>query len=195
MIFLLKKYIKKRNKYNKHKEQNILYSREKRYLKQKQILKKYKKGLLIISLNIPGINKTKKIYKLFLKKIFYEKIIVFLKKEKIFFFYYKNEKIIKDDAGFYLNLILNKYTQRSLNKIKKKIIKLENSNEIFSLLDIDIMNIFHTKIKRSDLKINPRKCFLCNKNAKLCSFKKNHSLKKILSFLKKKIKKFLLKYK
>ncbi|WP_153369149.1 citrate lyase holo-[acyl-carrier protein] synthase [Candidatus Phytoplasma sacchari] len=175
------------------KKKNILNSREKRYLEQKKFLKKYRNSMLIISLNIPGLNKKKILYRIFFKKIIYKKILPFLIKSKIDFFYYKNKKIFNDNAGFYSNIILKKIDKKSLINFKKKIIELEKTNSIFILLDMDIIDNNHNLIRRSDLKIAPRKCFLCSKPAKICTFKKKHNLKKILFLINQKIKIFLSK--
>ncbi|KXT29169.1 holo-ACP synthase CitX [Candidatus Phytoplasma oryzae] len=171
----------------------ILLSREKRYLKQKEILAKYQKGLMIISLNIPGVKKNKFLYQIFFKKIVYNNVFNFLKKERIIFLKYHNQKFLKDKAGIYLNLILNNKKKKSLLKIKKKIINLEKTHPIFTLLDIDILDIQHNNIKRSFLKFPPKKCFLCKKQAKICSLQKKHRLKDLILFINTIIKKFLSK--
>lgn len=169
---------------------NILKSREIRYLKQKKILKKYQKGLITVTLNIPGQNKNKPLYDIFLKKIINKLLLPFLKNLNII---HLNQKriFLKDYSGIYLNIVLNTGDENLLKFTKEKLIELEQKKTILIFVDIDIINIEYKYIKREFLQKAPRKCFLCNKAAKICAIEKNHNLKDLLTFIKVKMKKFL----
>ncbi|QTX02691.1 holo-ACP synthase [Candidatus Phytoplasma luffae] len=168
----------------------ILISREKRYLKQKEILNKYQKGLLTANLNIPGINKNKPLYDMFFKKIINKILLPFLQNLKII---YSNEKqvFLKDYAGIYLNIILNTGNENLLKIIKNKLIELEEKEFILIFLDFDLINIKHEYIKREFLNKKRRICFLCNRSAKICVIQQNHSLQSLLNFIEQKMKIFL----
>lgn len=171
-------------------KKNILNSREKRYLKQKEILKKYQKGLINVTLNIPGQNKNKPLYDIFFKQIINKLLLPFFKNLKIIRLNQK-QMFFKDYAGIYLNIILNTGDENLLKFTKEKLIDLEQKKPFLIFVDIDIINTEHKYIKREFLQKVPRKCFLCDKAAKICAIEKNHNLKDLLNFIETKMKKFL----
>ncbi|MGA0448091.1 MAG: citrate lyase holo-[acyl-carrier protein] synthase [Candidatus Phytoplasma pyri] len=167
----------------------FLKSKEKRFLIQKKILKKYKTGLITISLNIPGFNKNKYLYSFFFK---------YIVKNKIFIFFQKKIKkniiktyLIKDLLGDYLIIVLNIFKNKQLIEIKKQILFLEKKEPILILFDIDIINNQQQKIERAFLKKKPRVCYLCSKPAKICAKNKTHVLIDLINFIDNKIINFL----
>ncbi|MDO8167919.1 citrate lyase holo-[acyl-carrier protein] synthase [Candidatus Phytoplasma melaleucae] len=168
---------------------HILEAREKRYLYQQTLLQQYQKGLLTVNLNIPGPNKNNSLYCIFFQVIMVNILSKFLQINK--FCLNDDFIIVSDDAGLYSNIILNTKNMLKLIHIKKTLIYLEQSNSIFQLLDMDVINIHHKSIIRTNLNINPRKCFLCNKYAKICAIQKNHTLQELLFFIEQKINTFV----
>ena len=69
--------------------------------------------------------------------------------------------------------------------LKKDMTSIEDSG-IGRLLDIDVI-IDGIQISRSDLKIEERKCFLCNQNAKLCARSRKHNLDELYIWIEKQI--------
>ncbi|MDV3166360.1 MAG: citrate lyase holo-[acyl-carrier protein] synthase ['Waltheria sp.' little leaf phytoplasma] len=156
-----------------------LKAKEERYILQLKMLNYYRKGMLTINLNIPGIIKLKPLYfeffNLFMKNI----IIPFLQTQKICLSC-NDFKISFDKAGFYVNIVLITAEMSKLIEIKKNFLILEKTHICFRLVDLDIINLKHENISRNLFyPPNYRLCFICFKEAKLCALKKTHNLEEL----------------
>lgn len=141
----------------------LLDAKEKKYNLQNELIEKYKKPLLSFQLNIPGIEKRNETLLAFHKKN--SEYIENLLSEKIIYSQYVDE-----ETGMYLLLIVD----MNAIELKRKMISVEDSKK-GRLFDIDIFDENKKQISRNSLGLNPRKCLLCEKDAKICMREKNHS--------------------
>lgn len=151
----------------------ILSDRE----KKDSIIKKYSNEYQVITLkaNIPGSNKNiKEAY--VLVNIFDKKISKYNPLKTMFY---------KSYDGPYFIYLFNK------NKnLKKEMMKIESSNKLARLVDIDVYLDSSHSLNRSVL----RKCYLCNKDAIICSRMKSHSQVELLSYINKLTSSYLRRY-
>ncbi len=151
----------------------ILSDRE----KKDSIIKKYSDEYQVITLkaNIPGSNKNiKEAY--LLVNIFDKKISKYNPLKTMFY---------KSYDGPYFIYLFNK------NKnLKKEMMKIESSNKLARLVDIDVYLDSSHSLNRSVL----RKCYLCNKDAIICSRMKSHSQVELLSYINKLTSSYLRRY-
>ena len=68
--------------------------------------------------------------------------------------------------------------------------KIESSNKLARLVDIDVYLDSSHSLNRSVL----RKCYLCNKDAIICSRMKSHSQVELLSYINKLTSSYLRRY-
>lgn len=169
----------------KDKVQLILQAKENRYLLQQKLFNKYQLPMVTINLNIPGMNKTLKIYHKLFKRI-KKDFCYFLKKNK---YLVLKEIIVKDDAGYYLILLL--VSDCSIVQLKKYLVNCETNNEILSLIDIDIFDKNNQKISRTDINFKFKSCYLCNQPAKICVKLKKHSSEELINYVNLKITDYL----
>lgn len=149
----------------------LLDDREDRYQEQMDLIDKYKKPIISFMLNIPGQEKNKKLYEDFhLKGI--EKLED-LFKNLILESIYKNK-----DTGIYYLAAIN----MDPVEIKKLAVSLEDS-ESGRLYDIDVFDSNKKPLSRSDIELEPRKCLLCNKYAKVCMREDNHKKEDLIEYV------------
>ncbi len=151
---------------------NILNSREERGEKQREVLKEYPFTLISFTLNTPGIIKDNELY----RRIHSDglgKIIQLLNIEGVKIKY--NEVIAKNTGSeAFLSVDLD------AKELKKLMISIETSHPLGRIFDIDIFDLNHNQISRSDIGINPRKCLMCEKDAKVCMREKNHTYEDLI---------------
>ena len=151
----------------------ILFDRE----KKDSIIKKYSNEYQVVTLkaNIPGSNKNiKEAY--VLVNIFDKKISKYNPLQKMFY---------KSYDGPYFIYLFNKD-----KNLKKEMMKIESSNKLARLIDIDVYLDSSHSLNRSVL----RKCYLCNKDAIICSRMKSHSQEELLSYINKLTSSYLRRY-
>ncbi|MDO5715089.1 MAG: citrate lyase holo-[acyl-carrier protein] synthase [Tissierellia bacterium] len=146
----------------------LLAAKEKRSLRQKKWIQKYQRPILTLMLNIPGPHKVSPSYDRVLGRVF-TTIQRDLGKKIIAFEYYKslwgNYYIIACD----INGV----------DLKKYCIKLEESESIGRILDLDVFDTQGQNISRKDLNLPQRKCLLCPKEARLCIRQESHSIEEL----------------
>ena len=142
----------------------ILKDRE----KKDSIIKKYVDSYQVVSLkaNIPGNNKN--IKEAYVLVNIFDKILVRYKPIKRLFY--------KSYDGPYFIYLFNKD-----KNLKKEMMKIESSNKLARLIDIDVYMDCSHSLNRS----NPRTCYLCNQNALICARLKKHSTKELLDYISK----------
>lgn len=152
---------------------NILQSREDRAQKQTEILTAYPYSLISFTLNTPGIIKDNELYR---------------KVHKDGFEYI--QKNIKDNNinikyGEYINKSTGPegYISADINakSLKKFMVSLEATHPLGRIFDVDVFDKEHNQISRSDLGLEPRKCLLCHKDARICMREKSHQYEELIS--------------
>ena len=70
-------------------------------------------------------------------------------------------------------------------EIKRMMVKIEDRCEFNRLFDIDVLRPNGTKVQRSDVGHQPRKCFLCDSPAEQCARSRTHTVEQLQQFTKK----------
>ena len=158
------------------KDEKILYeileSRENRASMQKNIIDKYNKSLISFTLNIPGLKKDSPKYRQ-IHDLGMETIIHEIEKSgnKIV---YLNSFHKKTGPEGYLVVDMNP------SDLKKMAINIEEHHKLARVFDIDVFDSNHKQISRTELGFDPRKCLLCDKDAKVCNRETSHSIEDLL---------------
>ncbi|DAB31502.1 MAG TPA: citrate lyase holo-[acyl-carrier protein] synthase [Sulfurospirillum sp. UBA11407] len=149
----------------------VLENREARVEKQTTLRKKYNLPVLSLTINIPGeIKKTP------------EALVVF-------------EAALSCIEGLGINIAEKILTCKKTgyealfclhvqaSQLKKLTCKIEESHPLGRLMDIDVIGEQGHILSRK----SPRKCFVCEENAKVCARARKHSLSELSSYIKQKI--------
>lgn len=151
-----------------------------------KLIAQYQKPVITFSLNIPGLIKNNLNYTKFFHK-YYQLFLDFLTNN--FIIIYQNIK--EDVAGNYGWIIVNEFNGLKIKAITYQFERL--FKDISSLFDLDVYDLNNLKITREKLNLEPRKCYLCENNAKLCARMQKHSLIKLETYVKTLINNDLLK--
>ena len=153
----------------------FLLDRDRRVDYQEELLRKNQnKTLVTIRINYPGIEKSNYITD-DIVNIIYNDIQTYYKKYIVFKHKYKNKEGIVAHLLFDLDFV----------NVKKIMINIEEEHILGRCLDIDVYTLKNDKvisISRTDLYKKPRKCFICDLDAKICSRAKTHSLEDIKKY-------------
>lgn len=151
----------------------LLRAKDKRAACQKQMIEKFHNTIISFSLNVPGEEKTSQEILNFFNSCV-DLIIKSLDENKISI----NEKIIfNTDYDNYMCLSLS---YKNAIEIKKIMTALEEKYSFTRLMDIDIFDGDYRQISRSDLGLEPRKCYICDREAKFCIKNKSHTYEELL---------------
>lgn len=150
----------------------FLNDREQRVYHQEKLMKEYSgRAFVTVRVNYPGVEKSSHVTDS-IARIIIDEICVFNKKCILFHEEYINmEGVI---GHFVMDC--------DPLEIKRDMVELEGSHILGRCVDIDVYGIRDGRmygLSRSDLNIGPRKCFLCEESAKICSRAQNHSLSDI----------------
>ncbi|HIP30634.1 MAG TPA: citrate lyase holo-[acyl-carrier protein] synthase [Sulfurospirillum arcachonense] len=147
----------------------VLDNRELRQEKQWELCNKYNTTVLSLTINIPGAKKdssdAKYIYEVALKEI-----------ENFGLKVYEKSSTCKD-TGYEALWALHV----DAKKLKSLTCKVEESNILGRFMDIDVIDENRQILSREI----PRKCYICETNAKLCARAQKHSIEELLSFISK----------
>lgn len=150
----------------------ILEAREKRVELQRKILDRYRLPLISFTLNIPGSYKTFPLG----KEAFEE-----------------GKKVIKEELG--KNKIQMEYSLDNSSKtgyeflmsvdsdakyLKELMVEIEDKHPLGRIFDIDVLDSNGDKISRSDIKLEGRKCLLCEDMAHICARSRKHSMEDLI---------------
>lgn len=152
----------------------ILDAREERFKKQQYLIKKYCSSLIIFTINIPGANKNTEIVKSIFE-IGKKEIIRILDLNEIDVLYLETSSFKASGPESFFVI------EESAHVAKKLMIQLEISHPLGRLMDIDVMDTDLNITSRKNSGFTERKCFVCNKDAKLCARNKSHSLEKTIN--------------
>lgn len=155
--------------------QAFLIDREKRVYNQETLMGKNKdKTLVTIRINYPGLEKSNYITD-DIVNIIYSEIMTYHKKYIVYNDKYKNRE----------GLVCHLLFRADFVSIKKLMIDIEEKHILGRCVDIDVYTYKNDKmigISRSDLYKKPRKCFICNLDAKICSRAQSHSIDEIKNY-------------
>ncbi|MDT2829334.1 citrate lyase holo-[acyl-carrier protein] synthase [Vagococcus carniphilus] len=151
---------------------DMLEARERRQEKQMNLLKSNDSLTLVsMTMNIPGsIKVVPEITQIF-DYLFEELTILF--KDCLFL-----KELHHDKTGHEGYFLLEKEKEA----IKKQLIMLEETANFGRLFDLDVVSLVNgniTLISRNDFGLTPRKCFICNENAKACGRNRTHSVEEL----------------
>ena len=151
----------------------ILESREDRAQKQVELLKEYPYSLISFTLNTPGIIKDNELYRKIHKEGF-EQIQNVL---SINNFQIKNSEYINKSTGAegYISVDID------AELLKNTMVSLEQNHPLGRIFDIDVFDMDHNQMSRSNLGLETRTCFLCNKDARICMREKNHTYEELIA--------------
>lgn len=150
----------------------ILKSREDRANKQVEILKDYPYSLVSFTLNTPGIIKDNETYR-GIHKIGITEILYSIERNDYDVEY--KEEILKDTGSeAYFSIDIDS------RELKRTMVDIEAHHPLGRVFDIDVFDKNHNQMSRSDLKLESRKCLLCNKDARICMREKNHSYEELI---------------
>lgn len=65
-------------------------------------------------------------------------------------------------------------------ELKRLMISLEKDHPLGRIFDIDVFDKDYNQIGRSNIGEEPRKCLMCNKDARICMREKNHSYEELI---------------
>lgn len=150
---------------------NILEAREKRWLYTKKLMDKFALPVIVITLNIPGRDKSKEEY-LYAHKLIQGDFKEYLSKEGLNVLYCESRLDKDGPEGF---IVVEKDSQ-SLKEIG---VGFEESHFLGRIGDIDIQD--KNKVwSRRDLALEERKCLVCNNPARICILSQKHSVEEVL---------------
>lgn len=182
MTFFLHMELKYLNKGYRPSLKEVLDRREKRDDLIRKLDKTYEGSpIILLTLNIPGpVKNNPKIYQVFYhaKEEIKEKL-----KDLGIKVLYEKEYSLPTGPELYLVVDGDGY------HIKSEMTQIEDKG-LGRLYDIDLL-LAGKFISRSDLKLEERKCFLCEKPAKLCGRSRAHDLEAMLVFIENLIDEYL----
>lgn len=148
---------------------DILEDREKRYIEILSLIKLYKLPVICGKINYPGNDKnTPEAQKAFqiLKQLLDNKI----NDMSVY------KQMLSGEDGRSILYVIN------LEPLEAKIIavKLETDHPLGRIFDIDVYAGEGESIGRENLGIEPRKCIICEKDARICMKAGKHSIQEVL---------------
>lgn len=155
----------------------ILKSREDRALIQERLIHKYSLPIISFTLNIPGPKKDSLDYRN-IHDVGMDIILDKLKKTQYNIVYMeKFHKVTGPEGYFSINI--------DPIELKCITVSIENEHPLGRLFDMDVFNGKRFQITRADIGLNPRKCLICEDNAKVCSRSRKHKLEELISEINK----------
>lgn len=156
----------------------ILAAREARYQLRLNLHQKYNLPVVVITMNIPGPDKSNQLIKKAFQK-FTAEIVKIFKKDNITI----EQQIINftfagPEAFFVLNY------KEDCSNLKKKLIKIEQHHGLGRLLDLDLYQSDNKAISRKSIDRRERQCLLCEEDARKCIIEKRHSLVELNKIIK-----------
>ena len=148
----------------------LLDSREQRVWHQQELLHRYEGVLVSVTLNIPGPIKDKSEYRRIMEWGMNQLLHEFGEDAL-----HDEIRFLKTGAEGYLCI-----AGVDALDIKRKCVELENSDPKARLLDVDVLTM-EGGVSRSELGLEPRKCLLCDDDAKACARSQKHSMEELLA--------------
>jgi len=158
---------------------DILTAREKKLLEINEYLSKNHVTVLVKA-NIPGLD----------KNIPEASFLVNLFSLCIQKSYEVKQIISRDSVDGPYDIITVKSI--SAHQLKRNFVDIENNHALGRLIDLDVFDDQPISISRSSLNLKPRKCYVCHRDAHICSRSKRHSIGILLNYVTSEVKKYLL---
>jgi holo-ACP synthase CitX len=158
----------------------ILEAREKRAELIDEMIKEFKKPLLVMRVNYPGLNKSNELTIGIMEDM--DKVICETLGSKAY-----KKTIISGIEGPILYMVVSE----DVIILKQITIELEENHILGRCLDIDIYDVEGKSISRKQLGYEVRKCYLCNDYAQNCVRAKVHSEEEVIAFIKKRYKEYM----
>ncbi|WP_326907525.1 citrate lyase holo-[acyl-carrier protein] synthase [Sedimentibacter sp. MB31-C6] len=152
--------------------ENFLRDRDKRVEYQKKLSNKYHKSIVCIRVNFPGINKDN-VTSRKINEIIYN-ILTGMIKDKII---YENSFVTLE--GPISILVVNEKS----NQLKENCLQIEEYHPLGRIVDIDVYDENYKGLSRVSFGRMPRRCYLCDELAVVCSRTKRHPETEIVSFI------------
>ena len=157
----------------------ILKAREHR----NHLISSYKNPVILVKANIPGIDKNINEAYLLVRLFFIE----INQKFRVLSF----EFIESDDGPYYLIEIL----LDDMIQTKMKLIDIEEHHLLGRLIDLDLFDRKNkSSLSRKDLKVEDRKCYVCNHSARFCSRNQSHDINLLNKFIKDQVFLYLIQF-
>lgn len=143
--------------------EDFLQEREDRTDRQREILEKFGKSLLVVRSNYPGTNKSE--YPA-------SEIVCEISKEV--------EKILHDKTLFrdmretLEGQIFTLAVDMELEKLKEKMVQIEEKHPLGRFVDIDVYGERGISISRGEMGYTKRKCYLCQESGVICTRNMTH---------------------
>jgi holo-ACP synthase len=147
----------------------ILMDREKRYNKILNLINEYKMAVVCGKINYPGNNKNtpevKKAFTVLMKNLknTYGKWLMHL------------EILIGNDGPALLMVI-----DRDVFEAKELALSVEGEEGIGRIFDIDIYKVDGSSVSRAEINLEPRRCFLCHDDGRICTRLGKHRMDEVL---------------
>ena len=149
----------------------VLKCREERAERQRELIEKFSKPVVSFCMNIAGPIKTdnliERAFRLGIRRLeggLLSANARILIKDVLY-------RITGPEAMFCVDL--------SVRKLKEISTRIEDSNRLGRLFDIDIINTDYSKVERSELGLPERRCLICDNEAKICSSRRIHSVEEL----------------
>lgn len=153
--------------------EEILLARDRRVSKQRELLNRYPFYTLVsITMNIPGKIKNSEL----ISKVFDTMLLDVERNIPEIEYLIQNRKDSKTGREALLLVKLSNV------EAKKRLISLEEGKELNRLFDLDVIykrGDVLQQVSRKNLALPKRKCLICEKDAKVCSRSKAHTIEEL----------------
>ncbi len=149
--------------------ETILKSREDRAVHQKELLEKYNKPIVSLTINIPGdVKLTKNSIVVF--DVAVDAVNTSLGNSIVFF---EKSYHISGCQAYYV-------VDMSAIELKEKMCFIEENHFLGRLIDADVIDISGSHLSRKDIGVSERKCLLCDERATVCARSRRHSINRLI---------------
>lgn len=166
--------------------QKVLKTREIRAKNQKYLSQLHQNPVLNFSLNMPGAYKESRAGEIIFKAL-QEALHVKLSKEGLQITdTITNYSLIGFEAIFSI--------KANALKLKRLCCEIEQNHPLGRFGDLDVIDQDGKTISRKALGLEARRCFLCQKDAKLCARAQSHNIKELYNFIDLKVQEYTNEY-
>lgn len=146
--------------------QEILAARENRARKQKELLSRFQKPLLCFTMNIPGPEKWNEEISVGFTA---GNLLLQAKLNSANILHFEKQQSHAGCDAYYV-------ADLSPKTLKQIAIEIENIDPIGRLFDMDVLDEQGNHLSRTDFGHEPRKCLICDQDARICARSRNHGL-------------------
>ncbi len=145
----------------------ILYAREQRVKKQKDIINSFNCPIISFTMNIAGPYKVSPL----IERAFFEGIKLLKEKLSSKSILYENIEVKPTGCEAFFSV------NKNAKEIKKITSLIEESITLGRLFDMDVIDTNFTKLERE----NPRSCLICKRKGKVCSAGRLHTAEEVFN--------------